>query len=68
MPGVLYGGDGDPVSVQMDARVFEHLLHSHAGEHALVQLDVEDKPELSTPALVKKPPGWLGTWKIRKVG
>jgi len=49
----LYGGAGDAVSIQLDARVFMHLLHSHAGEHAAVQLDVEDKPELSTPALIK---------------
>lgn len=53
LPGVLYGGAGDAVKIQLDARVFMHLLHSHVGEHAAVQLDVEDKPELSTPALIK---------------
>jgi len=53
VPAVLYGGGQGAVSIQMNARVFERLLHSHAGEHAVVQLEVENKPELSTPALLK---------------
>jgi len=53
IPAVLYGGDQDPVSIQVNALAFTYLLDSHAGEHAVVQLEVENKPELNTPALLK---------------
>ena len=54
LPAVLYGGDGAPVSLAVDVRSFETLIHhSRGGEHALVRLDIEDQPDLSTPALVK---------------
>lgn len=54
VPAVLYGGDGDSVCLTVDARRFEQLLHrGHGGEHAIVQLEIEDQPALSTPALIK---------------
>lgn len=53
VPGVLYGGGQDPVSVSLDARNFEFMLQAHTGAHAVLQLVVEDNPALSSPALVK---------------
>lgn len=53
VPAVLYGGNAAPVSLRLDRREFEQLLHRHTSEHALVQLEVADGPELSCPALVK---------------
>ncbi|HOZ48338.1 MAG TPA: 50S ribosomal protein L25 [Candidatus Hydrogenedentes bacterium] len=53
VPGILYGGTGEAVGIRLNARAFERMLHAHAGEQAVVQLDVEDQPELSTPALLK---------------
>ena len=54
VPAVVYGGEKEPVSIQIDARTFDHLLHSRAGgEHAVVQLEVEDHPDWNTPALMK---------------
>ncbi len=54
VPAVLYGGDQGPVSLCIDVRAFDLLIHhSRGGEHAILKLDIEDKPELSTPALVK---------------
>ena len=52
VPGVLYGGGGDAISLKLDAREFERLVHS-GGEHAIVQLSVEDQPDLSSPAMLK---------------
>lgn len=52
IPGVLYGGGGDAVSLKLDAKEFDRLVHS-GGEHAIVQLEVEDAPKLSSPAMLK---------------
>jgi len=53
VPSVLYGGGQDTLSVSVDAREFDHLVHGRAGEHAIVQLEIEDKPDLGGPALLK---------------
>ncbi|MDQ1257893.1 MAG: large subunit ribosomal protein [Candidatus Hydrogenedentes bacterium] len=53
VPGVVYGGDQAPLSIAFGGRAFGHLVHSKGGQHAIVQLDVEDDPSLSTPALLK---------------
>lgn len=54
IPGVLYGGGGQPVTLAFNTREFEHLIHGRTGEHAIVQLDVEDDAALSSPALLKE--------------
>jgi len=54
VPAVLYGGAQDPASISVNLRAFESLIHrSRGGEHAIVKLEVEDAPELDTPALLK---------------
>ncbi|MBI5092133.1 MAG: 50S ribosomal protein L25 [Candidatus Hydrogenedentes bacterium] len=52
VPGVLYGGGQDPVSLKVDLPALRRLIHD-GGAHAVVQLDVEGKPSLSSPALIK---------------
>ncbi len=54
VPGVLYGLGGEPVCLKVDARNFEHLLDSGQGEHALIQLEFEDQPDLNGPAMLKE--------------
>lgn len=54
VPAVLYGSGQDSVRLSVDYRIFDHLLHGKQGEHAIVQLDVEDSPDLSGPAMVKE--------------
>ena len=53
VPGVVYGGEGEPVSLTMDLREFSRLIHGRGGEHAIVQLDVENDPPKSGPAMLK---------------
>lgn len=54
VPGVLYGGDQDAVSLSVSLRAFEMLIHhAHGGKHAIVQLEVDDNAALNTPALIK---------------
>jgi large subunit ribosomal protein L25 len=54
LPGVLYGGGQTPVSLVVNRREFEVAVHrSRGGEHAILRLEMEDKPELSTPVLIK---------------
>ena len=53
VPVVLYGGGGDPVSLKLDLREFDQLLHGRSGEHAVVRLEVEDSADLNSPALLK---------------
>jgi len=55
VPSILYGGGQDPVRISLDQHEFDLLIHhGRSGEHAVLQLEVEDQPELSTPALVKE--------------
>lgn len=53
LPVVLYGGDQEPVSLKLDSHQFELLVHGRSGEHAVVSIEVEDKPESNSPALLK---------------
>ncbi|HUW61412.1 MAG TPA: 50S ribosomal protein L25 [Candidatus Bathyarchaeia archaeon] len=54
LPGVLYGGGQEPVSLVINHREFEAAVHhSRGGEHAILRLEIEDKPELSSPVLLK---------------
>ena len=53
VPAVLYGHDVPPVQLCINARQFVHLIHAAHGEHAIVQLEVADKPDLNGPALIK---------------
>jgi large subunit ribosomal protein L25 len=53
VPGVVYGGGKDPVSVRMNARDFFRLTHGRGGEHAILQLEVEGDAAQSGPAQLK---------------
>lgn len=53
VPGVVYGNGEPPVSIAVDTRSFESLVHGVMGEHAVVQLEVEGQPKLSGPAMIK---------------
>ena len=52
VPGVLYGGDGGPVTLTINAREFVKLIQA-AGSHAIVQIDVSNDTAVSGPALLK---------------
>lgn len=54
VPCILYGGGKDPLSLELDRRQFEAMLQTgRGGQHAVIQLQVTDKPEANTPALIK---------------
>lgn len=53
IPGVIYGENKESVAVTLNAKEFSALVHGSQGEHAVVQIDVEDKPELSGPIMIK---------------
>ncbi len=53
VPAVLYGHELPPVQLSINAREFVHLIHVAHGEHAIVQLEFADKPDLNGPALLK---------------
>jgi large subunit ribosomal protein L25 len=48
VPGVLYGGDGDPIPFEVGERVLRHAL---AGTGAVLELRIDDDPP--TPAVLK---------------
>jgi large subunit ribosomal protein L25 len=52
VPAVLYGGGKDALAIRLNEREFSQLIH-HGGSHAIVQLEVADRPESSSPALLK---------------
>lgn len=53
IPGVIYGENKGVVSIVINTKAFVKALHGSQGEHAIVHVNVEDKPELSGPTLVK---------------
>jgi large subunit ribosomal protein L25 len=53
VPAVLYGGEGEPVSIKLNGRDFASFMANLTGEMAVVQLDVQDSPEYNSPALLK---------------
>ncbi len=53
VPAVLYGEGQEPVSIEIAARALSAALHGKQGEHAILQLDIDGRPELSGPAMVK---------------
>ena len=53
VPGVLYGGGGEAVALEVDAKEFDRLLHSAGGVHPIVNLVCEDNPAVNTAAIVK---------------
>ncbi len=53
VPGVLYGGGKEAVSLEVDGKEFDRLLHSAAGTHPIVSLVCEDQPAVNTAAIVK---------------
>ena len=52
VPAVVYGRDMKPLSISVNQRELVRLLHSKAGEHALVTLKLEDGKSWEKPALV----------------
>jgi len=53
LPAVVYGEGQDPVAVLVSTSDFEKVIHGAGGEHAVVQLEVADKPELSGPTMLR---------------
>ncbi len=54
IPGVVYGGDAEPLMIQVELREFSRLIHGKGGEHAIVQLNIAEQPSLGGPALLKE--------------
>jgi large subunit ribosomal protein L25 len=51
LPGVIYGEGKEATAIQLDTHAFEQLLHHHASETVLVEIDLEGEGVIS--ALVK---------------
>ncbi len=54
VPAVMYGARKEAVSLAVERKALEKILHTEGGMHAVVQLDFEDAPEHSSPALLKE--------------
>lgn len=52
LPGVVYGGDKEPVSVMVDTHDLEQILHHHASESVMIEIDLEGEGD--TRVLVKE--------------
>jgi large subunit ribosomal protein L25 len=53
IPATIYGEGKEAVSLAVDLKTFQGVVHGKGGEHAIVQLEVEGRPELNGPAVVK---------------
>ncbi|WP_372794951.1 50S ribosomal protein L25 [Pontiella sp.] len=46
LPGVVYGGDKDPVSVVVDTHDFEQILHHHSSESVMIEVELEGEGDI----------------------
>ncbi len=53
VPVVLYGGNKESVSGQVNEKEFVQLIRGRGGEHAIVQLECSGQPALNSPAMLK---------------
>ncbi len=53
IPAVVYGDDTGSTAITINAKAFDAIVHGGNGEHAVVRLEVEGKPELSGPSVIK---------------
>ena len=54
IPGVVYGEGQEAVSISVDGREFIRLLHGAGGEHAVVELKMENAPDKGGPAMLRE--------------
>ncbi len=47
LPAVVYGGDKEPVSVEIDTHDFEQILHHHTSESLIVDIELEGEGAMS---------------------
>jgi len=53
IPSVLYGNNAQNMTITVNRRSLEKILHTEGGTHALLQLEFEEAPEANTPVIVK---------------
>ncbi len=53
LPAVVYGDSKDALAIAVDRTEIEKMLKVEGGTHAVVQLECDDAPEHSSPALLK---------------
>jgi len=47
LPGVVYGGDKEPVSVIVDTHDFGQILHHHTSESVIIEIELEGEGDIS---------------------
>jgi large subunit ribosomal protein L25 len=47
LPGVVYGSDKSPVSIEVNNHEFEQILHHHTSESLLIDISLEGEGDLS---------------------
>ncbi|MDF7826197.1 50S ribosomal protein L25 [Pontiellaceae bacterium B12227] len=52
LPGVLYGADKEPLSIEVGAHEFGLILHHHASESLIIEIELEGEGDMSV--LVKE--------------
>jgi len=53
VPGVVYGNNTEPISIQVERRTLEHALHTSAGENVVVTLKFEGGKEKDVTVILK---------------
>lgn len=47
LPGVVYGSDKAPVSIELNAHDFEQILHHHTSESLIIAINLEGEGDMS---------------------
>lgn len=56
VPAVAYGVGLEATPISVDARELYHVLHTHAGENAIIRLSVDGRPHLALAREVTRHP------------
>lgn len=47
LPGIVYGGDKEPVSIEVDAHELGLILHHHTSESLIIKIELEGEGDMS---------------------
>lgn len=54
IPAIVYGKKSKPVSIQIDYKTFDHVIHTGAGENVIINLKVGGEKSLTENVIIKE--------------
>lgn len=53
IPAIVYGHKSKPLSIQVDYKTFEHVIHTGAGENVIINLKIKGEKSMDENVIIK---------------